>query len=140
MFLTYGDIKHLFIKTQGYRDDDLAFFTVTTEASDFQLKGLFVPAKNGANRLQRAISNGAIASIWDVHEEIPFYTPNDFPIFFTNDINRCFVNMMELYLNKLKDVGNGKMTHFICDNKNKQTMDVQEMKIKLAEMIQKVQR
>lgn len=118
MSLTYGDIKHLFIKTLGYQHDELAFFIVTTDENDLQLKGLFVPLENGAEKLTDAISNGAVAAVWDINEQLPFYKPNDFPVLFTDDINRCFFDMMEIYVNKLKDVGNEKMTYFQTNNKN----------------------
>ncbi|UAC49304.1 hypothetical protein K6959_05435 [Bacillus aquiflavi] len=140
MLLKYGDFKHLFPKTKGIQDEKLEFFTVATDAKFSQPKGLFIPLGLNAGELNKAITNGAIATIWNIHTDVPHYKPNHFPIFFTNDINKSLIDLMELYLIKLKNIESGNMTNFLFSrkgllNEKKDTYSVSDMKENLQQII-----
>lgn len=102
MLVTYGDLAKRFPKIKGIRDHELCFHTITTISAVPQHKGLFIPIHNTSGELKEAIENGAVAALWNEMQKVPHYTPNHFPIFFTNDLLKGLKDMMELYLKQLK--------------------------------------
>lgn len=115
MFLTYGDLAKLFPKVKGIQFHELFFHTVATISDVPQLKGIYIPFEDKTGELKKAIENGAIAALWDERKEIPPYTPNHFPIFFTNDLLKGLKDMMEIYLEKINqaDKLQKEGTHFL---------------------------
>ena len=98
MTLSYKTIRQAIPEAKGYVDEELNFLTVSFFSDEKQVKGLFAPVYGkDSGDLSTAIANGAIGAIWDKEEEIPSYTPNHFPIFYTNDIKKGLYKMIELY-------------------------------------------
>ncbi|WHY87992.1 hypothetical protein QNH39_09190 [Neobacillus novalis] len=130
MYLSSKDIAVLFNHQRGM-NDDFSFNTITDKASFSQPKGLFVRLNKESGELSEAIANGAIAAIWDDDEKLPQYTPNHFPVFFTNDSAEAIKELIKIYNEKLDGEMNSKMeiTNFKFSNKkllnkNKQTYDI----------------
>lgn len=116
--LKFGDLSRLFATNSGINDDCIQFGSVSCYSKELQPKGLFIPAFLDSGTLQEAISNGAIAAVWTEKEPIPEYTPNHFPIFYTDDLMRGLKMIMKTYENNLtkkKDKNNG--TKFIFQDK-----------------------
>lgn len=101
MLLAYGDLAELFPMMKGIQDQELFFHTVATNSDMPQFRGLFIPLKEQTAELNKAIENGAVAALWEEGKEIPRYTPNHFPVFFTNDLLKGLKDMMELYIEKI---------------------------------------
>jgi UDP-N-acetylmuramyl pentapeptide synthase len=99
--LTYQDVSSLFPKKAGIVEQTIQFCTVSTHAGDKQPKGLFIPCFEGSGALQEAIANGAIAAVWQENHPVPAYTPNHFPLFFTEDLLKGLEDIMKLYLDYL---------------------------------------
>jgi UDP-N-acetylmuramyl pentapeptide synthase len=133
MYLALKDLASLFSESRGIKDDFL-FVSVTDMANETQPKGLFVPLNKESGELSEAIENGAIAAVWDVENKLPAYTPNHFPIFFTNDPAAAIVSLLNNYLQKLDgetdkkmEITNFKFSHEFLLNKNKMTYDIAVM-------------
>jgi hypothetical protein len=133
MYLALKDLASLFDKCRGIQDD-LIFVTVCDQAHEAQPKGLFVSLNGKPGDLSEAIANGAIAAIWDQGQEIPNYTPNHFPIFFTPDPADAIVLILNRYIDKLNgetdeimEITNFKFSNKELLNKNKETYDIAVM-------------
>jgi hypothetical protein len=83
MYLAFDDLVTIFPEFKGIKEADHLYFTVTDNADREQTRGLFIPLNDDSGELLDAIANGAIAAVWDKKKQIPRYTPNHFPIFFT---------------------------------------------------------
>ncbi len=101
MYLALKDLAFLFQNHQGAKED-IEIHTVTDDSKHVQPKGVFVPTTEESGELLEAIANGAIAAIWDKNKKIPGYTPNHFPLFFTNDPVEAIQRILQLYLEKLE--------------------------------------
>ncbi|WP_141431285.1 hypothetical protein [Bacillus sp. 03113] len=86
MGFIYKEVVDFFQHTKGIKDPGLEFQTVSAFAHIHQNKGLFVPVYKDSGELMKAIENGALAAVWKEGESIPSYTPNDFPILYSNDL------------------------------------------------------
>lgn len=131
MYLALSDLADLFKDIRGAQDDGFLFHSVADHASAVQPKGLFIPLNEQSGELSEAITNGAIAALWDGEKKLPRYTPNNFPILFTNDPAEAVHEIMKRYIEKLDGEANCKMeiTNFKFSNKkllnkNKQTYDI----------------
>ncbi|MEH7414198.1 hypothetical protein V7266_02775 [Neobacillus drentensis] len=138
MFLALKDLASLFQDKRGVQDDIL-FRTVSDRAAAEQPMGLFVASNKESGELLEAISNGAVAAIWDKEDALPRYIPTQFPIFFTNDSAEAMKEIINLYIekldgetNKLMERTNFKITNKTLLNKNKQTYDIAGLIAKLA--------
>src|SRR4051812_16670264 len=100
MFLALKDLTRLFNDKRGIQDEML-FCTVSDLAASEQPKGLFVPVNKESGELLEAISNGAVAAIWEKNVPLPNYLPNQFPIFLTNDPAEALRDIIKLYIEKL---------------------------------------
>ncbi|MEH7479706.1 hypothetical protein V7157_01075, partial [Neobacillus drentensis] len=100
MYLALKDLEGLFDSSRGIQDDFL-FTSVSDQANEAQPKGLFVSFKGMYGELSEAIANGAIAAIWNQEHDLPRYTPNHFPVFFTNDPADAIVTILKRYIEKL---------------------------------------
>lgn len=100
MFLTYGDLAKIFSDSKGIKED-FQFYTVSTDASLSQPKGLFIPIYDHSGELKDAINNGAIGAIWDLNIEVPAYIPSQFPILFASDLNKALEIVLKTYVDKL---------------------------------------
>ncbi|QED47447.1 hypothetical protein [Cytobacillus dafuensis] len=145
MLLTYGDLANLFPKNKGIQDDELFFHTVTTISNVQQYKGIFIPFEENSGALKMAIENGAIAALWKEGEEIPRYTPNHFPIFFTNDLLKGLKDMMELYIEKINqtEIKLNEVTHFLFSremdlNNNNSTYDNAIIADKISKLLEQL--
>jgi UDP-N-acetylmuramyl pentapeptide synthase len=124
------DLGGLFDSSRGIQDDFL-FASVSDQANEAQPKGLFV-SYNGMNgELSEAIANGAIAAIWNQEYDLPRYTPNHFPVFFTNDPADAIVTILNRYIEKLNGetdkimaITNFKFSNKKLLNKNNETYDI----------------
>ncbi|MBT2726015.1 hypothetical protein J7E63_03560 [Bacillus sp. ISL-75] len=130
MYLALKDLEGLFDSSRGIQDDFL-FASVSDQANEAQPKGLFV-SYNGMNgELTEAIANGAIAAIWNQEHDLPRYTPNHFPVFFTNDPADAIVTILNRYIEKLNGetdkimaITNFKFSNKKLLNKNNETYDI----------------
>lgn len=133
MYIALKDLASLFSDSRGIKDDFL-FVSVTDMANETQPKGLFVPLNKESGELSEAIANGAIAAVWDAENKLPPYTPNQFPIFFTNDPAVAIVSLLTYYLQKLDgetdknmEITNFKFSHEKLLYKNSETYDIAVM-------------
>ncbi|MGP7817604.1 hypothetical protein [Niallia sp. 01092] len=128
MELSYKFITQAIPNAKGFGDDNIIFQTVSFYAGVKQPKGLFVPLfGKESGELDEAIANGAIGTIWEKEKPIPAYTPNHFPIFYTNDLKKGLKKMIEIYEHQL--VKGSNTTKFIYQqetslNKEKETYDI----------------
>ena len=130
MFLVLNDLASLLNDKRGIQDE-MQFWTVSDLAGTKQPKGLFVPVNKESGELLEAISNGAVAAIWEKEQTLPRYLPTQFPIFFTNDSADALKDIINLYIEKLDGETNKHMerTNFKISNKtllnkNKQAYDI----------------
>lgn len=100
MFITYSDLVRFFPKSQGIRDE-IQFYTVSTDASLLQPKGLFIPLFDDSGELKEAIQNGAIGAVWDENRPLPSYVPTQFPILFSNNVKDSLETIIESYLEQI---------------------------------------
>lgn len=107
--LTYNDVKASLPDAKGIKEADFSFECIVFQSSESQQKGLFVSSNEDAD-LQKAISNGAIAAVWPVDKELPFYTPNHFPVFFTNNPIDAIIELTEKHKTKLSLEGSSNKT------------------------------
>lgn len=133
MYLTLKDLASLFSEHKGIQDN-LIFCTVTDQANVIQPKGVFVPVDMDSGELSEAIANGAIAVIWNRENNLPHYTPNQFPVFFTSDMEEAVGKILKLYLDKLNgetdetmEKTNFKFSNKKLLNKNQETYDIAVM-------------
>lgn len=114
MKIGYAWLTTIFSKTAGIKDLSLEFDTVATNGEEEQPRGLFIPLWGNSYELLDAIHNGAIAAIWEEDRKLPAYTPNHFPIFFTKDLETDIKNMLESYIETVKQEEERKqMSNFI---------------------------
>ncbi|MBT2687935.1 hypothetical protein J7I93_07060 [Bacillus sp. ISL-47] len=138
MYLTYGDLAKLFPNTTGIKDNELQFHTVAASSSIVQPKGIYLPIEESGN-LKEAIENGAVAALWNEKDEVPAYTPNHFPVFYTNDLTKGLKDIMESYIEKLSNAEETiNTTNFLfldekSLNENEATYDIAVMAEKLNE-------
>jgi hypothetical protein len=102
MMLLHGDLALIFMEHRGIKDDNLAFQTVSAYSNIPQSKGLYIPLYGDSGELKTAIDNGAIAAIWPNDLSLPGYTPNDFPVFFVDNLWKGLMNMIVRYEMKRK--------------------------------------
>ncbi|TRZ38818.1 hypothetical protein CEQ21_25980 [Niallia circulans] len=118
MTLSYKTILQVIPEAKGYANEDISFLTVSFFSDEKQAKGLFAPVYGkDSGDLLSAIANGAIGAIWDKNEVIPSYTPNHFPIFYTNDIKKGLYKMIELYEQNLNGQQHAKFIYAKDSNK-----------------------
>jgi hypothetical protein len=141
MYLAFNDLVTLFPDFKGVREAEHKYFTVTDSANTLQTKGLFIPLNDNSGELLDAIANGAIAALWDKGKPVPRYTPNHFPIFFTDNPARGVRDLVSFYFEKLDGdiVKEMDMTKFVILNKkllneNKETYDIAIMLEKIAKI------
>jgi hypothetical protein len=138
MYLGFNDLVTIFSDFKGIKEADHLYFTVTDNAVIEQKRGLFIPLNNASGELLDAIANGAIAAIWDKKKQVPRYTPNHFPIFFTDKPIEGVRDLLRIYIEKIDGDKTEKMdmTKFVFLNKellkeNKETYDIAVMLEKL---------
>jgi hypothetical protein len=139
MYLAFEDLVTIFPDFKGIREADHLYFTVSDNAAREQTRGLFIPLNDDSGELLDAIANGAIAAIWDKKKQIPRYTPNHFPIFFTENPTTGVRDLLRFYFEKIDGDNEEKMnmTNFAILNKkllkeNKETYDIAVMLEKIA--------
>ncbi|SMQ70202.1 hypothetical protein SAMN05444673_1893 [Bacillus sp. OV166] len=130
MYLALKDLEGLFDSSRGIQDDFM-FTSVSDQANEAQPKGLFVSFNGMYGELSEAIANGAIAAIWNQEHDLPRYTPNHFPVFFTNDPADAIVTILKRYIEKLNGetdkimaITNFKFSNKKLLNKNNETYDI----------------
>jgi hypothetical protein len=134
MYLAFNDLVTLFSDFKGVKEADHLYFTITDNAAVAQPRGLFIPLNDNSGELLDAIANGAIAAIWERNKPIPKYTPNHFPIFFTDNPIEGMTQLLRFYYEKINGDNAKKMnvTKFVFLNKkllkeNKETYDIAVM-------------
>ncbi len=139
MYLAFNDLVKLFSNIRGIKEADHFYITVTDDAKAMQTRGLFVPLNEDSGELLEAIANGAIAAIWDNKKQLPKYTPNHFPIFFTDNPIEAVRELLQFYIEKMDGDKAEKMnmTKFVFLNKkllkeNKETYDIAVMLDKIS--------
>jgi UDP-N-acetylmuramyl pentapeptide synthase len=142
MYIALKDLESLFDNRRGI-PDNLLFASVSDQANEAQPKGLFVSFNGEYGELSEAISNGAIAAIWNHDHDLPRYTPNHFPVFFTNDPADAIVTILKRYIEKLNgetdkimEITNFKFSNKKLLNKNNETYDIAVMLNKVTSMLQ----
>lgn len=139
MYLAFNDLVKLFSDIRGIKEADHFYMTVTDDANAMQTRGLFIPLNQNSGELLEAIANGAIAAIWDKKKQLPKYTPNHFPIFFTENPIEAVRELLQSYIEKIDGDKAEKMnmTNFVFLNKkllkeNKETYDIAVMLEKIS--------
>ncbi len=134
MMLLYDDLVQLFPNNKGICDPSLQFLTVTSYAKINQPKGIFIPLYKDSGELNEAINHGAIAALWDEKVPLPTYTPNQFIVFYCDDLLKGLKKMIELYRTRQKDMKEEQSEHMRFHllpetslNGNKQTYDLSVM-------------
>ncbi|MFS0778738.1 hypothetical protein ABC255_22365 [Neobacillus sp. 3P2-tot-E-2] len=141
MYLAFNDLVKLFSDIRGIKEADHLYITVTDNANAMQTRGLFIPLSEDSGELLEAIANGAIAAIWDKKKQLPKYTPNHFPIFFTDNLIETVRELLKFYIEKIDGDKAEKMnmTNFVFLNKkllkeNKETYDIAVMLEKISKL------
>lgn len=141
MYLAFNDLVKLFSEIRGIKEAEHLYITVTDDANAMQTRGLFIPLSEDSGELLEAIANGAIAAIWDKKKQLPKYTPNHFPIFFTDNPIEAFRELLRFYIEKIDGDKTEKMnmTNFVFLNKkllkeNKETYDIAVMLEKISKL------
>ncbi|WP_400247056.1 hypothetical protein AB3U99_09315 [Niallia sp. JL1B1071] len=117
MTLSYSLVLQAIPKAKGFVKEDLLFQTVSFLADSEQLKGLFIPFyKENSGDLSTAIANGAIGAIWEEGVDLPSYTPNHFPIFYTKDLKEGILKMIEIYEEQLQTQESATKFIFLKEN------------------------
>ncbi len=106
------DLYNLFPHNRGIKADSITFDVVSIFDHGDLKKGLFIPISED-QKLDRAIEAGAIAALWPQEIEIPFYTPNHFPIFIVESPIFALQQLCKYYINKIEQEECEKMTKFI---------------------------
>lgn len=139
MYLAFNDLVKLFSNIRGIKEAGHFYITVTDDAKAVQTRGLFIPLTEDSGELLDAIANGAIAAIWDNKKQLPKYTPNHFPIFFTDQPIDAVRELLQFYIEKMDGEKAEKMdiTNFVFLNKkrlkeNKETYDIAVMLDKIS--------
>jgi hypothetical protein len=139
MYLAFNDLVAMFPDFKGVREAEHKYITVTDRASTVMTRGLFIPLNDKSGELLDAIANGAIAAVWDKEKPVPRYTPNHFPIFFTDNPARGVLDLLRFYFEKIDGDNAEKMnmTKFVfldkkLLNENKETYDIAIMLEKIA--------
>lgn len=145
MYLAFNDLVKLFSEIRGIKEADHLYITVTDDSNAIQTKGLFIPLSEDSGELLEAIANGAIAAIWDKKKQLPKYTPNHFPIFFTDNPIEAVRKLLRFYIEKIDGDKAEKMnmTNFVILNKkllkeNKETYDIAVMLENISKLNPKV--
>jgi UDP-N-acetylmuramoyl-tripeptide--D-alanyl-D-alanine ligase len=120
MKLTVKEISKLFPSFHGHASETVAINEVFTDSRQNTNKGLFIPIVgdrfDGHEFLEDAISQGAIAALWQSDIEVPRYVPTDFPLFFVEDTIKALQELSKYYRKKVNPVvvgitgSNGKTT------------------------------
>jgi UDP-N-acetylmuramyl pentapeptide synthase len=141
MYLAFNDLVKLFSDMRGIKVADHHYVTATDDAKAIQTRGLFIPLNEDSGELLEAIANGAIAAIWDKKKQLPKYTPNHFPIFFTNNPIEAVRELLRFYIENMDGEKEEKMnmTKFAFLNKkllkeNKETYDIAVMLEKISKI------
>lgn len=141
MYLAFNDLVKLFSDIRGIKEADHFYVTVTDDAKVMQSRGLFITLNDDSGELLEAIANGAIAAIWDKNKQLPKYTPNHFPIFFTDNPTQAVRELLRFYIENMDGEKTKKMnmTKFEFLNKkllkeNKETYDIAVMLEKISKM------
>lgn len=112
--LAFEDLLELFPERKGVHETSIVFHAVSADSASSQHKGLFFPMAPGADLLE-AIGNGAIAAVWQKDWTVPAYTPNHFPVFFTDDSAAAMALLLESYLTKIYREKCGEMITNMID-------------------------
>jgi UDP-N-acetylmuramyl pentapeptide synthase len=141
MYLAFNDLVELFSDIRGIKEADHLYKTVTDDVNVMKTRGLFIPLGEDSGELLEAIANGAIAAIWDKKKQLPKYTPNHFPIFFTDSPIVAVRELLRFYIEKIDGDKAEKMnmTNFVFLNKkllkeNKETYDIAVMLEKISKL------
>ncbi|MFJ5761734.1 hypothetical protein ACIQAA_21995 [Neobacillus sp. NPDC093182] len=141
MYLAFNDLVKFFSDIRGIKEAEHFYMTVTDDANTMQTRGLFIPLNENSGELLEAIANGAIAAIWDKKKQLPKYTPNHFPIFFTETPIEAVRELLQSYIEKIDGDKAEKMnmTNFEFLNKkllkeNKETYDIAVMLEKISKI------
>jgi hypothetical protein len=139
MYLAFKDLADLFTDSKGVKNADHMYHTVSDKANVLQPKGLFTPVNENSGDLLEAIANGAIAAVWNKKIMLPRYTPNHFPVFFTDDPIDAVGKVLYYYTEKIDGdrTEQMNMTNFLLFNKkllidNIDTYDIAVMLEKLS--------
>jgi hypothetical protein len=140
MYLAFNDLVEMFESFRGVQDADHLYYTISDNAKVPQPRGLFIPISEESGELLEAIANGAIAVVWESKKPVPHYTPNHFPVFFTDNLVASLRRILQKQIDKLDGELEVKMmkTNLVILNKellkeNKQTYDIAVMIEKLAD-------
>lgn len=140
MYLGYGLLSQIFPETTGIKDPMLMFHTVTSDADADQPRGLFIPLWGNGDDLKKALNNGAVAAIWEKGQQVPSYTPNHFPVFYTNNLWEDVKKMLEIHIEMVKQEKEVKqMSKFIDTgllNEKIKTYDSSDKIKQILELIQ----
>jgi UDP-N-acetylmuramyl pentapeptide synthase len=102
MFVNDQIVRRVFHKATGVKNVPLTFHTITSNAKAKQPRGLFLPLWGNFDDLMEAINNGAIAAVWEEGRHVPPYTPNHFPLFFSQNLWDDVKLLLEQYIGFLK--------------------------------------
>lgn len=110
--ITITDLYNLFPNHRGINMESIEFDIVSVFDNGDLKKGLFIPL-DSEQKLDKAIESGAIAALWPHDREIPFFTPNHFPIFIIENPIFALKQLCEHYIYKIEQEECEKMTKFV---------------------------
>ncbi len=143
MYLGYSLVAQSIPNSLGIKDFELLFYTIATNGMVKQPRGLFIPLGDNSDELLMAINNGAVAAVWEADRVIPAFTPNHFPIFLTKNIKEDVKNMLELYLENIKQNKEmNQLTHFSdleLLNEKLKTYDKSDIMHQIVPLVQKLE-
>lgn len=145
MYLGYSLLAQIMPNSIGIKDSELLFSTIALNGAIKQPYGLFIPLWNNSDELMMAINNGAVAAVWEEDRGIPAFTPNHFPIFLTKNIKEDVKNMLELYLEmikqeeEVKQVTNFPISDFELLNEKVKTYDKSDILHQIVPLVQELE-
>lgn len=125
--LLYCEVSSLFPYTSGYDLRNFFFRMVSIDASVQQKMGLFIPLSEDKGKvLSTAIQNGAVAAVWEKNTPLPASLPIHFPVFFVSNPLKAFLQIAEVYMEKIEKEMEDNVTHFVfyTNNNEKKTYDL----------------
>ncbi|WP_102335950.1 UDP-N-acetylmuramoyl-tripeptide--D-alanyl-D-alanine ligase [Salimicrobium jeotgali] len=106
MITTTEALTSIFGDYRGETGNDSAIEHVMTDTRAPQKQSLFIPIAgenfDAHSFLNKAVENGAVATLWEKGKELPEDVPENFPVFFVEDTVKA---MQTLAQNYIRDVG-----------------------------------
>lgn len=120
MLFTTNWLSTIFTANQEVIQDNKEIKEVTTDSRRNSDHSLFIPIIgeqfDGHQFIEKAIENGAVATLWDKSKQLPDTISTDFPVFLVDDTLKALQEMAAQYRNEVNPIvigitgSNGKTT------------------------------